>query len=427
MRRTVHPSRIDGTVRAPASKSVMIRVTAAALLAGNDETVIRNPSRSEDALSGLRVAAALGADVEVSDGAVTIQGGLSPKASILDCGESGLCIRMFTAIAALCDQDLTLTGQDPLLARPTTSCEGALGALGAICSTTVGFPPVKVRGPLRGGEAIVDGALSSQFLSGLLLALPLVDGDSTLVVENLASRPYIDLTLRLLDSFGIQVAREGYERFVIPGGQSYQVGTHEVEGDWSAAAFLLVLGAVGGRMRVTGLDPHSTQADRRVINVLERAGARVIHHGDGAEVARGPLTAFEFDLTDAPDLLPPLAALASHCEGTTILRHTDRTIHKESNRGVAIASEFSGLGVRVAVKGDTLEITGGPVDGGSGDAHGDHRVAMALAAAAVAANGPIEIEGAEHVAKSYPRFFDDLTAAGGELDEVASAANGRDG
>jgi 3-phosphoshikimate 1-carboxyvinyltransferase len=426
MSRTVHPSRIDGTVRAPASKSVMIRVTAAALLAGNDETVIRNPSTSAVALSGLRGAAALGAEVKAVDGAVTIRGGLSPRAEILDCGESGLCIRMFTAIAALCDRELTLTGRNPLLLRPTTSCEGTLGALGAKCSTTGGFPPVRVCGPLDGGEAVVDGAMSSQFLSGLLLALPLVDADSVLHVRNLASRPYVDLTLGLLTSFGVRVEREGYERFVIPGAQSYRVGTHDVEGDWSAAAFLLVLGAVGGRMRVTGLDPRSAQADRRVLEVLERAGASVIHHDDGAEVSRGDLTAFEFDLTDAPDLLPPLAALAAHCEGTSVLRHTDRTIHKESNRVEAVASEFSGLGIRVAVKKDTLEICGGPVSAGSGDAHGDHRVAMALAATACAANGPIEIEGAEHVAKSYPQFFDDLTAAGGDLGEAAPAANGGD-
>ncbi len=427
MRRTVHPSRIDGTVRAPASKSVMIRVTAAALLAGNERTVILNPSMSEDARSGLRVAAALGAEVETTDGAVLITGGLSPRTPLLDCGESGLCIRMFTAIAALCDRKLTLTGSAPLLLRPATACEGTLGALGATCTTTGGFPPVGVRGAIRGGHAVVDGAMSSQFLSGLLLALPIVEADSTLLVENLASRPYVDLTLRLLSSFGICVEREGYERFVIPGGQSYRVGTHVVEGDWSAAAFLLVLGAIGGRMRVSGLDPHSTQADRRVLRVLERAGAEVTHHDDGAEVARGELASFEFDLTDAPDLLPPLAALASHCEGTSVLHHTDRTIHKESNRVEAIASEFSGLGVHVEVGSGTLAITGGPVRAGSGNAHGDHRVAMALAVAACAAAGPVEIEGAEHVAKSYPRFFDDLTTAGGELSAVAQTTSGRDG
>ncbi len=266
---------------------------------------------------------------------------------------------------------------------------------------------------------MVDGAVSSQCLSGLLLALPLVEADSTLLVGNLASRPYVDLTMALQKRFGVEVEREGYERFHIPGGQSYRVGAHEVDGDWSAAAFLLVMGAIGGRMRVTGLDPASVQADRQILEVLATAGADIIGHDDGAEVSRERLRAFDFDLTDAPDLLPPLAALACHCEGTSVLRHTERTIHKESNRAKAIATEFAALGVRVATTRETLEITGGPVSAGKGDAHGDHRVAMALAAAACAARGPIAIDGAEHVAKSYPRFFDDLAAAGGQLDKPA--------
>ena len=427
MRRTIHPASIDGTVRAPASKSVMIRVTAAALLAGEGETRITNPSRSEDALSGLAVARALGATVSDQNGIVTIRGGLSPVAQNLDCGESGLCIRMFSAIAALADTELTLTGREPLLRRPATAMEGALRTLGATCRTRDGFPPVTVKGPLRGGEALVDGALSSQFLSGLLLALPRVEADSTLLVRNLASRPYVDLTVGLLDQFGVRVEREGYERFFVPGGQSYRVGEHEVEGDWSAAAFLLILGAIGGRMRVTGLDPASAQADRQVLDVLEAGGATVIRHDDGAEVSSGQLRAFEFDLTDAPDLLPPLAALAACSEGTSVLRHTERAIHKESNRAEAMASEFAGLGVRVAATGESLEITGGPITAGRVDAHGDHRVAMALAIAACAADGPIAIDGAEHVAKSYPRFFEDLADSGGQVEEAPPSPVGREG
>jgi 3-phosphoshikimate 1-carboxyvinyltransferase len=168
-------------------------------------------------------------------------------------------------------------------------------------------------------------------------------------------------------------------------------------------------------MRVTGLDPESVQADRQVLQALSDAGVRLTLRGDGVEVTRERLAAFEFDLTDAPDLLPPLAALASRCEGTTVIRNTDRTIHKESNRVEAIATEFRKLGVEVVATGDRLEITGGPVRGGTGDAHGDHRVAMALAVAGTAADGPVVIEGAEHVAKSYPDFFDDLAAAGAEV------------
>ncbi|MHC4470092.1 MAG: 3-phosphoshikimate 1-carboxyvinyltransferase [Planctomycetota bacterium] len=417
MRRTIHRSTIDGTLRAPPSKSVMLRVVAAALVAGKERTRILDPSLCADALAGIGVAEGLGATVAVSPEEVTIEGGIRPRQRLLDCGESGLCLRMFTAVAALSDQELTLTGQGSLLRRPATSIEGALSALGARCRTENGAPPVVVQGPLRAGEAVVDGAVSSQFLSGLLLALPSLAEDSRLLVDNLASRPYVDLTLTLLERFGVRVDRDGYDRFLVPGGQRYEIGECRVDGDWSAAAFLLVLGAVGGRIRVTGLDPESAQADRKVLDILEAAGARVVRHADGAEVERGDLRAFEYDATDAPDLLPPLAALACYCEGTSVLRCVERLKHKECDRAVAVAREFSGLGVRVAVRGDVLEIQGGPLDGGRAQSHGDHRVVMALAAAGVAAGGPVSIEGAEHVAKSYPRFFEDLVAVGVEVGE----------
>lgn len=408
--RQLAPSRIDGALVAPPSKSVMIRVTAAALLADGTRTRISNPSLCDDARSGLRVAEALGATVEIADGAVTVEGGLRPARRRLDCGESGLCLRMFLAVAALCDDELTLTGRGPLLRRPTTAVEGPLLALGATCRTSDERPPVSVRGPLRGGEAVVDGSLSSQFLSGLLLALPCVEQDSRLVAKSLASRPYVDLTLTLLHRFGVHIEREGDDRFLIPGGQQPFVGDFSVEGDWSAAASLLVLGAVGGRIRVTGLDPDSAQADRRVLDVLEAAGAQVTRLAGGAEVEHNSLRAFRFDATDAPDLVPPLAALACHCEGTSVLTGVRRLRYKESSRAEIVARELARLGVRIDAGDDTLVIRGGPVRGGSARSHGDHRIAMALAAASVAARGPVAIDGLEHVAKSYPGFLEDLAA-----------------
>lgn len=404
------PSRIDGAVVAPPSKSVMIRVTAAALLADGVPTRILNPSLCDDAQSGLRVARALGASVEVADGAVTIEGGLRPVHRRLDCGESGLCLRMYLAIAALLDDELTLTGRGPLLRRPTTAVAAPLRVLGAECRTSDERPPVVVRGPLRGGEAVVDGSLSSQFLSGLLLALPCVEEDSRLVATNLASRPYVDLTLALLQRFGVHIEREGRDRFLIPGGQRPSVGDFRVEGDWSAAASLLVLGAIGGRIRVTGLDPDSDQADRRVLEILADAGARVTRLAGGAEVERNSLKGFRFDATDAPDLVPPLAALACHCEGTSVLTGVRRLRYKESSRAEIVARELAGLGVHIDAGDDTLVVRGGPVRGGSARSHGDHRIAMALAAASVAACGPVAIDGLEHVAKSYPGFLRDLAA-----------------
>ena len=415
MRVTVHPTRIAGTLVSPPSKSVMLRVAAAALLAGRDRTRIRNPSLCEDARSGLRVIAALGAAVAVGPDEVVIDGGFRPRERVLDCGESGLCLRMFTAIAALAHREITLTGKDALLRRPATAVEGALRALGGEVRTRDGHAPIDVCGPLTGGVAEVDGTVSSQFLTGLLMATPLLPEDSTLFVKRLTSRPYVNLTLDLLDRFGIRVERDGYERFHVPGGQRYRTGECRIEGDWSAAAFLFVLGAIGGRVRVHGLDPDSAQADRSILGALREAGARVVSLPDGAEVERAELRAFRFDLTDSPDLLPPLAALACHCEGTSLIGGAGRLRHKESDRGGALARELNGLGGKVAVHDDTIEITGAPMAGGRAGAHGDHRVAMALAVAAVGAGGPVSIEGAEHVKKSYPSFFEDLVAVGGEV------------
>jgi len=415
MRKLVRRSRIDGVVAAPPSKSVMVRVLAAALLAGPEETTIENPSFCGDARSAIRIVRALGGTVRTAPDRVVVTGGLAPRETVLDCGESGLCLRMFTAIAALTSREITLTGNDALLMRPATAVECPSEMLGATCRTEAGHPPVVVKGPFDGGNALVDGRLSSQFLSGLLLALPLIEADSTLTVRGLTSRPYVDLTLGLLKRFGVRVEHEDYQRFKVPGGQRLVIGEHRVEGDWSAAAFLFVLGAVGGRIRVGGLDPDSAQADRRVLDVLEAAHADVRRTPDGAEVSEAPLRAFTFDLSDAPDLLPPLAALACRCEGTSTFHGVERLRTKECDRTDAVARELTALGVRVEVEGDTLSVSGGPVAGGAAHAHGDHRIAMALATAAVTAGGPVEIEGAEHVAKSYPDFFEDLVAAGGQV------------
>jgi len=417
MRKSVQSSSVEGGVQAPPSKSVMQRITAAALLAEGRTTRIRNPSVCDDALAALRVAGELGAAIRATLGEVVVQGGLGPRGGELDCGESGLCLRLFTAVAALRPEELVLSGRGSLLRRPVDMVERPLRDLGAFCQTKDGFPPVRVRGPLAGGTAFVDGSTSSQFLSGLLIALPLAGRDSRLVVKNLKSRPYVDMTLQVLEAFSVRVRNENYEEFVVPGGQVYESADIEVEGDWSAAAALLVAGAIGGKLRVWGLRPDSVQADRRVLAALGAAGARVKVFGDGAEVEGGDLRAFSFDATDAPDLLPPLVALACHCAGTSSLAGASRLRQKESDRAAVLAEEFGRLGARIAVEGDIIEVRGGMLAGGEVHSGGDHRIAMALAAAALAARGTVAIDGAECVAKSYPRFFEDLASVGGRIDE----------
>jgi len=417
MKKSVRSSTIEGRVRVPASKSVMQRVAAAALLAGPAGARILNPSTCDDARAALGVISALGAEVVSGPGEVVVTGGLSPRKRELDCRESGLCLRLFSAVAGLWHEELVLTGRGSLMRRPADILEGALAGLGVSCRTRGGFPPVSICGPLRGGRASLDGSVSSQVLTGLLMALPLAAADSELVVAGLRSRPYVDMTLGILRDCGIRVENEGYERFRVSGGQSYRVGTYTIEGDWSAAAPLCVAAAVAGRLRVTGLDPASPQADKKILDVLEAAGAAVSAAPGLVTVEKRDLRAFVFDAGNCPDLVPPLTALACHCRGTSRILGAGRLRYKESDRAAVLAAEFGRLGARIALGGDVLEVMGGPLSGGEASAHGDHRIVMALAAAAVGALDPVVIEGAESVAKSYPLFFRDLAAAGGRIDE----------
>jgi 3-phosphoshikimate 1-carboxyvinyltransferase len=416
MEKSIKPSEVNGTVRAPASKSMLQRAIAAALLS-KGRTKILDPTYSKDAKAALRVVETLGARVEADKDAIVINGGMKPKGTILNCGEAGLSIRMFAPIAALWHDELTLTGEGSLLSRPVSMIEGPLRTLGAAVSSTNGCPPLMVKGPLRGGEAEVDGSVSSQFLTGLLMALPKAAMDSRLTVLNLKSTPYIDMTLTLLEYFGIEVRHSNYEIFHIKGNQEYYCEEYRVEGDWSGAAFLLTAGATAGRVMVTGLDPESPQADREILTALRAAGASVQISGNAVEVEKRKLTAFEFDATHCPDLFPPLVALACNCEGTTIITGVERLVHKESNRAEALIKEFSTLGASIRVDGNRMEMDGGKLTGGMVDSHNDHRIAMALAVAALNAEGRVTIRGVECTAKSYPDFFADLAAIGGNVDE----------
>ena len=417
MQRSVKPSHITGEVKAPPSKSLMQRVTAAALLASGAETQILNPSLSQDALAGLRIAETLGAEIVRKEGAVLIRGGFDPRGSELDCGESGLSLRMFAAVAAISDKELRLSGSQGLLRRPVAMLERPLRDLGARCSTQNGFPPVVVQGPLRGGRTVIDGSLSSQFITGLLIALPIIAADSELHIRNLKSLPYVDMTLGMLRDFGIRIAHNGYEDFRIKGGQTYTIGEYQVKGDWSAAAFWLAAGAWSGEVEVTGLRLDSLQADRRILEALKLAHADVSLDQDSAWSKKSDLKAFRFDASDCPDLFPPLVALACYCHGRTILEGVDRLKHKESDRALALSQEFGKLGANIRIRGNQMEIAGGRLHGGRVQAHNDHRIAMALAVAALGAEDHVIIEEAECVAKSYPRFFHDLVQLGGKLDE----------
>ncbi len=414
---TIHPSAIKGTVQAPASKSYGQRALAAALLVHGTCT-IHNPSRCHDALAAMQVIQNLGAQIEDHGDHLLIQGGLAPKSLSLNFGEAGLGIRLFSSIAALHSEEIILTGKGSLLKRPMSLISEALNRLGASCKTDNGFLPIQVHGPITGGEIEVDGSLSSQVLTGLLMALPLAENDSIIKVKDLKSIPYIDMTLDVMKHFGVVVNHTEYKEFRIPGKQSYQEQDYIVEGDWSGAAFLLVAGAIAGSFQVTELDPDSSQADRSILLALQQSGASLEIEGQTISCSKAELKAFKLDAIHCPDLFPPLVALAAHCEGVSQISGVNRLIHKESNRADALLNEMKKLGIELTISGDEMFIKGkAEIQQSSIDSHNDHRIAMAAAIVALPGKVPIEILEADCINKSYPDFYTDLIKVGGKIHE----------
>lgn len=416
MERHIDPSALKGTVKAPSSKSMTQRAIAAALLA-DGPSIIHNPSYCDDSLAAMSIAVGLGARIEPSPEKIVVDGTGELREAKLNCGESGLAIRMFSPIAALFPEEIIITGANSLRKRPMDMIEEALRQMGVECITSSGFLPLSIKGPLKGGECEIDGSVSSQLLTGLLMALPMAQQDSIIKVNNLKSRPYIDLTIQLLRDFGITIQNENYSLFRIRGKQKYTPHEYTVEGDWSGAAFLLVAGAINGDITVTGLQQSSHQSDMAILNALRDAGAKYTTSDNSIRISQSTLKAFSFDATHAPDLFPPLAALASYCEGVTTIKGVSRLKHKESNRAESIVQEFGKLGIRVETEDDLMRITGGRPGGGRVESHEDHRIAMAMAVTALKASGRVYIKDSQSVGKSYPGFFDDMRSLGATVHE----------
>jgi 3-phosphoshikimate 1-carboxyvinyltransferase len=416
MERYLEPSAIKGTVKAPASKSMTQRAIAAALLA-DGQSIIHNPSYCDDSLAAMSIAVGLGARVEPQVNELKINGSAILKEPKLNCGESGLAIRMFSPIAALYTAEITMVGANSLKKRPMFMIEEALNQLGVKCASTGGFLPLTIEGPLVGGHCEIDGSVSSQLLTGLLMALPLSAKDSQIKVNNLKSKPYIDMTIQILKSFGITVENSDYSLFRIRGNQKYIPHSYTVEGDWSGGAFLLVAGAINGNICVKGLRSDSMQSDMAIIKALEKAGAHIITGDDQVEISKSELKAFEFDATESPDLFPPLVALASYCEGISSIKGVSRLIFKESNRAVTLKEEFGKMNIRMEIIDDVMHVTGGKPKAARVESHDDHRIAMALAVASLGADGKVYIRDSQCVAKSYPGFFDDLRQLGALVHE----------
>lgn len=422
----VSPSQLSGVVAAPPAKSIAQRLLAAALLV-DGETWIHNPSESDDCTAAIALTAGLGAEIEMGDSSLRIHGTggrLSPRSEVLEVGESGLAFRLFTALAGLSSESVVLRPSGSLAGRPMEVLVAILTQRGISASPGPEPGDLLIQGPFPDGHHTLslDGSLSSQFLTGLLMALPVAPGHTRIEVEALTSRPYVEMTLEILEDFGIQVeVNEDFNVFEIPGGQTYKAGLEmAVDGDWSGASALMVAGmlAAAEPISIEGLTNQYTQADEAIRGALLFAGGAMSGTDSGVQVATRPVRAFNIDLNHSPDLFPVLAALAVFGNKPSTLRGIGRLTHKESNRAVAIAEEFARAGVTIDLKTDTDEMVVHPAKKSLKtarlNARGDHRMAMAAAILGLA-GVPIEIDGAECVAKSYPAFFDDLETLGASI------------
>ena len=412
----IRRSVLSGSIIAPASKSSMQRACAAALLSEGASEII-NPGKSNDDLAALDVIQKLGARVVTNDdGSITIHSqGVDPIGEEINCGESGLGIRMFTPIAALSNKQITINGVGSLYTRPMHFFDEIFPQLNIDIESREGKLPLRIKGPLVPADIEVDGSLSSQFLTGLLMAYGAsVTKPVKIKVNNLKSKPYIDLTLKVMESFGRKVSHTNYEFFHLePQDKNYEPQIYKVEGDWSGGAFLLVAGAIAGKITVKGLDTSSTQADKEVMRALEDCGCDLSVTDDEIKIGPAKLRAFEFDATDCPDLFPPLVALAANCEGITQIKGVSRLAHKESNRGLTLQEEFRKMGINITLQDDVMLVEGGSkILGAKVHSRHDHRIAMSCAVAALNANGSVTIEEADAINKSYPNFYEHLQELG---------------
>lgn len=398
-------------IRIPSSKSDGQRaVLAAALCEG--KSFIYNLGKSDDELKMLEVIQQIGANVKFdasNNSYEIVRTDILPKKASLNVGESGLACRLITCVCAAIGGEFLIEGKGTLKNRSMNFFNVHFNTEKLSAELSIGGRlPIRLSGQLSADSIEVDGSESSQYISGLLMAIPLLNRDVTLIVNNLVSKPYVDMTISTLKSFGITIRRTE-NNFYFNKLSNYLPTSYNVEGDWSSASYWLVASALGVNVSVAGLSLDSKQADKNILVAFSNAGCSVHESQEGLVIDGSNKKSFSFDATECPDLFPSLVAFASFCKGISVIKGVSRLKNKESDRGSVLQLECAKIGIRIDLKGDNMLIHGGEnVKGGKIHSHNDHRIAMAFGVIGLLIKEEIVIENPEAVSKSYPVFWEDL-------------------
>ena len=408
------PSKLKGSVTAPPSKSDVHRAVLCAALSGG-VCKISPVALSQDIKATIGCVEALGACTQLKGCELTVDGsGVFSKSSAkLDCGESGSTLRFFVPVAAAGGIETEFTGRGSLKSRPIGLFADILPKAGVECVTD-GTLPLKIKGKLKSGTFEVPGNISSQFITGLLLALPLLENDSKIVLTTkLESEGYIDMTTACMEKFGVKVERTSYGWYV-KGSQKYIPRNYRTDGDWSQAAFFLAAGAVSGDVTVDGVDINSPQGDKEIVNLLKKFGADVEVNSSGVRVKKSELSGIKIDAGQIPDIVPILSVLAGASKGITEIFGAERLRIKESDRLKTTAALLNSIGGKAEEKSDGLKIIGTRgFKGGTINGSNDHRIVMSASIAALCCENKVEVSDKESINKSFPNYFEEYKKLGG--------------
>lgn len=418
----ITPQVLKGNITIPSSKSLCHRSIICAALA-DGESHIDNVVFSEDIYATWECMEKLGAEIEkTGDSSLRIRGAYprNKEEDILNCNESGSTLRFLIPIAMLSDERVLFTGRGKLVSRPLDTYYKIFEEQGIKYTTQNGNLPLEVDGRLQPGRFEIEGNISSQFISGLLFTLPLLDGDSQIIITTeLESKGYVDLTLDMMSKFGIEIENKEYKEFHIKGNQRYKAKNITVEGDFSQAAFWLVCGIIGEEIRSDSLNPKSLQGDMAIVDLIKQMRGNLTEDGTSITTSASDTEGIVIDASQCPDIVPILTVLATFTKGETRIINAARLRIKESDRLKAISTELNKLGADVKELEDGLVINGvEKLKGGIVDSWNDHRIAMSLAIASMRCEGEVTITNSDAVNKSYPHFWEDFKSVGGKIDEL---------